>query len=453
MRWHAASAGVVFVVALLGGESTATAQHRLAGCVTDSLGLPLPGVEVRIGTIRTGTPDAGRLLPVPDADLRITIATPALLTAQGQAVSHRAVTDAKGCYTLRDLAPGNYTVEADPQGLFASYVRTIKIGGDARVEIALDDVPALWNAADAVLLVKPVNASTGNVVEVFKQRVGLAFAGGAAVDLAGAADAPLPSQDECVVFLRLPARAAVPGDPRFTHRRMATYWMRDGRISRVPPEMARNVPAAKASDFISRLQVMGGQRRADVVQTVRQDPNWFSIVGEVLPMGAPTLSLEEWWAHADAVVRLRIEASLGAKPWPASGSSRVICTELQAVATEVLKSHPSGGPQQPRFTFLQTFAGSWTDTSGKVWSSGMPPEVPYSVGQELIAFLQWRASDERFARTLVLTVRDGRVYADDPRMVGVIADGTPVGEVLARLRAKRTSGQDERLATCRNPSH
>jgi hypothetical protein len=306
MRRHAIPTGVVLVALVLVSAAAASAQHRLSGCVFDDRGAPIPGVAIEIRPNADGTPDSGRLVPVPDAERKAVATDPADALAQPR-VRH-AVADAKGCYAVTDLTSGLYTVQAGTVGLAMRYVRTLKIVGNTWLDI-------------------PVGA---NLVET------------------------------------------VPGDPDS------------------------------------------------------------GIVIDVVPNGPPSRSLAEWWTRSGAVVRLRIEASLGAKPW-----SRVVSTEFQAVAIEVLKSDQTGGPRLPRFTFLQTFAGSWTDERGRVWSSGMPPDIPYSVGSDLIAFLDWRAPVERFARTLVLSVRGGRVYCDDERMKGIIVDGTPVEAILATLRAMR----------------
>jgi hypothetical protein len=301
------STGVALVALVLGFATVASAQHRLSGCVFGERGARVSGAVVTISPNANGTPDSGRLVPVPDAERKDLAAHPADALAQSR-VLHIAA-DASGCYAVTNLASGLYTVQAGSVGVAMRYIRTLKVLSDTRLDIPLGT----------------------NLVET------------------------------------------APGDPDFT-----------------------------------------------------------AIVGEVVVAGHPPQSLAEWWALSDAVVRLRIEASLGAKPW-----SQVVSTEFEAVAVEVLKSHQAGGPNLPRFSFLQTFAGTWADKRGHVWSSGMPPETPYSVGSDLVAFLHWSTQDERLARTLVLSVRDGRVYCDDERMKGIIVDGTPVEAILATLRAMR----------------
>ena len=180
-------------------------------------------------------------------------------------------------------------------------------------------------------------------------------------------------------------------------------------------------------DGATRLDIPLGSDSLDTVAGSGE----VGIIRDVLPYGGSPRSLSGWWDRSDAVVRLRVEVSFGAKPW-----SQVVSTEFEALAIEVLKSSAAHGPTVPRFTFLQRFAGTWTDSKGRGWSSGMPPDKPYAVGSELIAFLWWDERDSRFASlSLALSVEDGRVYYDDRRFEGIVANGTPVEAVMATLRA------------------
>ena len=178
-----------------------------------------------------------------------------------------------------------------------------------------------------------------------------------------------------------------------------------------------------------------------VVETVRQDDRAFGVIRSItLDRKGPGPSLYELWNHADAVLHLRVEQSLGAAPWALGGNKtgRIVSIEYRAAVIETLKSHALGGPTDRALAFLQTGAGEWRDQNGRAYrTSAGPPEELYSVGEELIAFLRWDAPVERFWRTMVFRIRDGRVSSGEWGN-NAIRQGTAVEGLLERLRAMGT---------------
>ncbi len=59
-------------------------------------------------------------------------------------------------------------------------------------------------------------------------------------------------------------------------------------------------------------------------------------------------------------------------------------------------------------------------------------------GGEQVAFLRWDASVDRYLRTELLPVRDGRVFCNAVNKT-VVRDGTPLADFLSTLRAMRRS--------------
>jgi hypothetical protein len=323
----------------------------------------------------------------------------------------------------------------------------MRIEGETRLDIVLDEIPTLWDMADAVLWVRPTDIARPTVVEVLKKPPGLAVVPGSGFAFAGWFDVPLASHDDCVLFLRVPGDAVPPTDPRSMHRVIAVFWLRDGRVSRRVSDLG-SAPA-KASALVMRLRVMQRAKpevsrlpeRTDVIETVRQDDRAFGVIRSItLDRNGPGPSLYELWNQADGVLHLRVEQSLGAAPWAFGGdkTGRIVSLEYRAAVIETLKSHALGGPTDRVLAFLQTAAGEWRDQSGRAYrTSAGPPEEPYSVGEELIAFLRWDASVERFWRTMVFRIRDGRVHSGEWGN-NAIRQGTAVEGLLERLRAMGT---------------
>jgi hypothetical protein len=167
----------------------------------------------------------------------------------------------------------------------------------------------------------------------------------------------------------------------------------------------------------------------EVHENVVANPDDRGVILDVIFMSQPT-TLPEVWASSDAVVRLRIEGSLGARPdW-----TGVVTTELEATTLEVLKQ--DARERLPaRFTFLQHYAGIYTDKSGRRYTT-QPSEPTHAVGAELIVFLKWSDGNQRFSQRLALVVVGNQVsYQGSLPPTDFRPEGENLDVLLAKLRA------------------
>src|SRR5262249_11814514 len=113
-------------------------RARITGTVTDNTGAVLPGVQVKI-------------------------------TNEGTNTSTSIVTDAAGAYSLPNLAPGSYTVEAEKAG-FARHVNkgfVLQVAQEARLDIQLGvgSVEQTIEVRGTTPLLQTEGSSVGQVID------------------------------------------------------------------------------------------------------------------------------------------------------------------------------------------------------------------------------------------------------------------------------------------------
>jgi hypothetical protein len=165
---------------------------------------------------------------------------------------------------------------------------------------------------------------------------------------------------------------------------------------------------------------------------VRLDFSLF--VGAIVAMSrSHVVTLNVAWRNADAVVYLRIDASLGAKLWGslATRDTGLLATEHEASALAILKSHEEWRLDAGTFRFLQEGAGRWRDIIGE-------QDKPYRPGDTYVAFLKWDAALKHFIRyagaDAMVKVENGRVSLPKTDIPGT-ENGMSVEQFAAKLRA------------------
>ncbi len=193
-------------------------------------------------------------------------------------------------------------------------------------------------------------------------------------------------------------------------------------VFKIVPELESPVRAQITTDVVGKVPVY--------------------VISDVVYLSSEPSPLAEVWQHADAIVHLRIMRALPAQPQRQSDGGRQLCTEHEAAILEVLKADKAHGPAGERFNLLQESAGVWEEDGHVLRGAD-----PYSVGTELVAFLTWQPSSERFAVWRdTLAVVDGRVYRfwwgktgvdtneDSGPLFRDVPRGVPVQNLLAKLR-------------------
>ncbi|MCX6544148.1 MAG: carboxypeptidase-like regulatory domain-containing protein [Acidobacteria bacterium] len=343
-----------FVLVILAVAIAANAQGTIKGCIKDTAGAALPGVEV--------------------------------LAASGD-IREVVHADAIGCYEIKTLRVGIYTVTATLNGFVPGKRESV------RVESGRDSSPVDFALAIGPLAeICPVTAAVRNgavsgcVVDfVFHKPLGPAWISvtNSTIDRRATADS-----NGCFSFIEVP-----PG--RYTVR-VAVPAFCDG--------------------VVDDLTVVSGEL-AVANFTLRLGP-----ISDVI--GYTWKGWGELMGRTDAVVHLRIEEVLDTKAWPSTGCGSPILTEYRVSGLSIVKGATSTdlapGP-------LRVF---WNRT----WSGSPDSPAMYHVGDEFVAFLRWLPS---FGR-LELDLPEGGVMV--PLKDGMIAwkgsdAGKTVHSFLVELRA------------------
>ena len=212
----------------------------IGGCVTDTEGDVLPGVKV---------------------------------TALRMGIQRSAVTDAKGCYELKELPPGTYTVTGELAG-FRHYKReNLAISAGSRLSLSFrlrigeiegspppDTLPELWENADAVVHVRITDSGPGparwlkqtaTVLEVLKWYPTARPGETPITFMQQPREVPYRVGDEVILFLW--QQGAFYGQ---AYDGLAAFTVRDGTLQEGYSKVVAAYAGMTVEDFLAKLRAL-----------------------------------------------------------------------------------------------------------------------------------------------------------------------------------------------------
>ena len=212
----------------------------IGGCVTDTRGGLLPGVKV---------------------------------TALGGGIQRSAVTDAKGCYELKELPPGTYTVTGELAGFRHCKRENLAVAAGSRLSLSFrlrigeiegspppDTLPELWESADAVVHVRITDSGPGparwlkqtaTVLEVLKwyptarpDETPITF-------MQQPREVPYRVGDEVILFLW--QQGAFDGQ---AYDGLAAFTVREGMVQLGCSQVVAAYAGMKVEDFLAELRAL-----------------------------------------------------------------------------------------------------------------------------------------------------------------------------------------------------
>lgn len=342
------------MLVVLAVANAANAQGSIKGCIRDTAGAALPGVEV--------------------------------LAASGD-IREAVHADATGCYEIKALRAGIYTITAMLNGFVPGMRESVRVES-GRASGPVDFALAIGPLAETYPIIAALRngAVWGCVIDsVIRKPLGPAWI---SVTDSTTDRRAMANNDGCFIFVEVP-----PG--RYTVR------------AAVP---------AFCDGVVGDLTVVSGEL-AVANFTLRLGP-----ISERI--GYTWKGWGELMGRTDAVVHLRIEEVLDTKAWPSTGCGSPILTEYRVSGLSIVKGPTSANlaPGLLRVYWNRTWSGS--------------PDGPsmYHVGDEYVAFLKWLPS---FGR-LEVDMPEGGLMV--PLKDGVITwkgsdDGKTLHSFLAELRA------------------
>jgi hypothetical protein len=183
----------------------------------------------------------------------------------------------------------------------------------------------------------------------------------------------------------------------------------DQPVNAATDELGRfRLPGLRAGSYSLEIVVPGFQnwKRTGIEVTAGSELA-FDIVLQLAEAVREISGMEDLptlWRNVDAVVYLRIQASLGARLLRTEGHCVTVCTEHKVSVLEVFRRY-RGEPREFTMTFLQRSAGTWRGEEGT--TAGR--ETPCKPGEEFVAFLTWNDASHAFMDTILVPVRDGQV--------------------------------------------